>query len=249
MPGDKEFITAHALAEALGLSVETIWRYTREKKIPYTELGRKKYRYNLSNVIRILEQSVVQEKSADYQTKPCKKLTYQDYLNLPEDPGYRYEILDGILVKDPSPGVAHQRVVRRLLRILEDFFSQYDSEGEMFIAPLDVTFEDISVVQPDLFYVPGEQKRIVKETRIDGAPGLVIEVISPSSSRKDRMQKLSIYQRAGVQHYWLINPEEKTLECFALRDGSYFLAATGMDEDVVDNPGFPGLSVALKALW
>jgi Uma2 family endonuclease len=145
--------------------------------------------------------------------------------------------------------VAHQRVVRRFLRTLEDFFSQYDPEGEIFIAPLDVTFEDISVVQPDLFYVSGEQKQIVKDTRIDGAPALVIEVISPSSSRKDRMQKLRIYQRARVQHYWLINPEEKTIECFALREGSYFLAATGMDEDVVEYASFPGLSMDLKALW
>lgn len=249
MLSDKALITAHALAEALGLSVETIWRYTRENKIPYTELGRKKYRYNLANVIRALERSVVQEKTADYQTEPGKRLTYQDYLNLPEEPGYRNEILDGILVKDPSPGVAHQRVIRRFLRILEDFFSQYDPEGEIFIAPLDVTFEDISVVQPDLFYVSGEQKRIVKDARIDGAPALVIEVISPSSNRKDRMQKLRIYQRAQVKHYWLINPEEKTFECFALREGSYFLAATGMDEDVVVYSNFPGLSIDLKALW
>lgn len=249
MPGGKELITAHALAEALGLSVGTIWRYAREKKIPYTELGRKKYRFNLADVIITLERSVIQEKSADYQMEPGKMLTYQDYLNLPEEPGCRYEILDGMLVKDPSPGVAHQRVVRRLLRILEGFFSKYDPQGEIFIGPLDVTFEDSSVLQPDLFYVSGEQIKIVKETRIDGAPVLVIEVISLSSSRKDRMQKRRIYQKAGVQHYWLINPEEKTLECFALREGAYFLAATGMDEDVVEYPGFPGLSVDLKALW
>jgi Uma2 family endonuclease len=145
--------------------------------------------------------------------------------------------------------VAHQRVIRRFLRILEDFFSQYDPEGEIFIAPLDVTFEDISVVQPDLFYVSGEQKKIVKDARIDGAPALVIEVISPSSNRKDRMQKLRIYQRAKVQHYWLVNPEEKTLECFALREDAYFLAATGMDEDVVEYSSFPGLSIDLKTLW
>ncbi len=249
MPDDRELITAHGLAEALDLSVETIWRYTREKKIPYTELGRKQYRYKLADVIMALESSVSRENPVEYKTEPGKKLTYQDYLLIPEESGYRYEILDGVLVKDPSPNVMHQRVIRRLLRILEDFFCELDPEGEVFIAPLDVTFQDISVVQPDLFYVSGKQKRIVRDARIDGAPTLVVEIISPSSSRKDRVQKLRIYQDARVQHYWLINPEEKTLECFTLRDGLYFLAATGMDGDVVRHQDFPGLSMDLKSLW
>lgn len=249
MSGDKELITARVLAKALDLSVETIWRYTREKKIPYTELGRKRYRYKLADVISVLERLGVRENSAGYKTEPGKKLTYQDYLLMPEESGYRYEILDGVLVKDPSPNVMHQRIIRRLLRILENFFCEIDSDGEIFIAPLDVTFQDISVVQPDLFYVSGEQKRIVKDARIDGPPALVVEVISPSSNRKDRMQKMRIYQTAGVQHYWLVNPDEKTLECFALRDGLYFLAASGMDEDVVDHQNFPGFSIDLKALW
>jgi Uma2 family endonuclease len=112
-----------------------------------------------------------------------------------------------------------------------------------------VTFHDVSVVQPDLFYVSGEQKQIVKDTRIDGPPALVVEVLSPSSGRKDRLQKLRIYQEARVQHYWLVNPEEKTLECFSLRDGLYALVAAGMDGDTVEHPGFPGLSMALKDLW
>lgn len=249
MTGEKELITAHALAEALDLSVETVWRYTREKKIPYLELGRKQYRYKLADVIRALESAAVQEKPAEYKVEPGNKLTYQDYLLLPEEPGYRYEILDGVLVKDPSPDVLHQRVVRRLLRVLEDFFCIFDPAGEVFIAPLDVTFQDMSVVQPDLFYVAGEQRRIVKDTRVDGPPALVAEVVSPSSSRKDRMQKLRIYQGAKVQHYWLVNPEERTFECFALREGLYFLAASGMDDDMVEHPSFPGLSIDLKALW
>ncbi len=249
MAGDKELITAHALAKMLDLSVETIWRYTRENKIPYIELGSKQYRYKLTDVVRALTGSTVQEKTADYKTEPGKKYTYQDYLKLPEKPGYRFEVLEGVLIEDPSPSVMHQRVSRRLQRILEDYFWEVDTKGEIFNAPLDVTFGDITVVQPDLFYVSGEQKVIVKEARIDGPPTLVVEVLSPSSRRKDRLQKLRTYQKAGVQHYWIVNPEEKTLECFALRDGTYALLAAGMDEDVVEYPDFAGLSIDLKALW
>lgn len=249
MSTDKDLITAQALAKKLNLSVETIWRYTREKKIPYVELGGKQYRYILSEVIRALTGSAVGEKAGGYQPEPGKKLTYQDYLKIPEVPGYRYEILDGMLIKEPSPNVMHQRVSRRLQRILEDYFWNADPEGEIFGAPLDVTFHEITVVQPDLFYVSGKQKSIIKDNRIDGPPTLAVEILSPSNSRKDRLQKMRIYQKAGVQHYWLVDPEEKTLECYALSDGLYARITAGMDEDIVEHPEFSGLSVTLQDLW
>ncbi|MBP7332183.1 MAG: Uma2 family endonuclease [Firmicutes bacterium] len=249
MAGDKGLVTAQVLAEALDLSVETIWRYTREKRIPHVELGSKQYRYRLADVIGALTGSTVQEKTAGYQSEPSKSFTYQDYLLLPEEPGYRFEVLEGMLIKEPSPSVIHQRVSRRLQRILEDYFDACDPEGEIFNAPLDVTFHDVTVVQPDLFYVSGEQKLIVKDARVDGPPALVVEILSPSSSRKDRLQKLRIYREAKVRHYWLVNPEEKTLECFSLRNGAYTLVAAGLDEEVVEHPEFAGLSISLNALW
>ncbi len=250
MSDNKELITAQVLAEALDLSVETIWRYTRQNKIPYIVLGSSNYRYKLADVIRSLTEPSVQENAVEYKEQnPNEKLTYQDYLLLPEEPGYRYEILDGILIKEPSPNVMHQRVSRRLQRVLEDYFWELDPDGEIFNAPLDVTFHDITVVQPDLLYVSGEQKLIVKDTRIDGSPTLIVEVLSPSSSRKDRLQKFRIYQEGQVQHYWLVNPQEKTLECFSLQNGIYALVTAGLDEDLMEHPEFTGLSIALDDLW
>jgi Uma2 family endonuclease/predicted DNA-binding transcriptional regulator AlpA len=249
MAMNKELITAQALAEALDLSVETIWRYTREKKIPCIELGNRQYRYRLEDVIIALGGNVLREKPDAYKTEPTKKLTYEDYLDIPNEPGCRLEVLDGMLVKEPSPSVIHQRASRKLQRILEDYFEEVDPDGEIFNAPLDVTLLDCNVVQPDLFYVSGEQTNIVKEARIDGQPALVVEVISPSSTRKDRLQKMQIYQRAQIQHYWLVDPREKTLECFAWRDGVYALVASGMDEDIVEHSNFAGLSIPLKSLW
>ncbi len=249
MAPDKELITAQALAEALDLSVETIWRYTRENKIPFIELGKRQYRYKLNEVIGALRGDTIREDASSYETKPVQKLTYQDYLDIPEEPGYRFEILDGMLIKEPSPSVMHQRVSRRLQRLLEDYFEEADSAGEIFNAPLDVTPLDYNVVQPDIFYVSGGQQLIVKDTYIDGAPELVVEILSPSSRRKDRLQKMQIYQRAQVQHYWLVDPQERTLECFAWRDGLYALVASGMEEDTVEHPDFAGLSITLPSLW
>jgi Uma2 family endonuclease len=247
MSENKELITAQVLAEKLGLSVETIWRYTREKKIPFIELGKKQYRYRLADVIKELTETKVKEKKDNYDVK--KDFTYQDYLKLPEKPGYQFEILEGDLIKEPSPNVMHQRVSRNLQRILEDYISEFDSEGEIFDAPLDVTFSETTVVQPDLFYICGSQKRIIKEKRIDGSPVLVVEILSPYNPSKDRLQKMEIYRKAEVKHYWIVSPEEKTLECFALRDGVYTLLASGMDEDIVEHSDFKGLSIPLDKLW
>ncbi|MBT9171950.1 MAG: hypothetical protein DDT21_00324 [Syntrophomonadaceae bacterium] len=249
MADDKELVTAQTLARALDLSVETIWRYTRDGKIPYIELGGRQYRYNLNAVIGALSGTMVREKEAAYKIDAAKKYTYRDYLEIPEEPGYRYEVLDGELIKEPSPNVPHQRASRRLQRVLEDYFWGRDPAGEIFNAPLDVTFNDFNVVQPDLFYVAGEQKEIVEHARVGGPPALVVEILSPSTTRKDRLRKMLIYQRAGIKHYWLVNPEEKTMECFSLRNDLYALVASGMDDDVVEHPDFAGLSIELKALW
>lgn len=247
MSENEELITAQVLAEKLNLSVETIWRYTRENKIPFIELGKKQYRYKSCDVIRALSGSEVRESKTDYIIETGKNFSYEDYLKLPEESGY--EVLEGTLVKEPSPNVMHQRLSRCLQRILEDYFRKVDPDGEVFNAPLDVTFSDITVVQPDLFYVAGSQKEIIKEKRIDGSPLLIVEILSPCNYRRDRLQKMQIYQKAQVKHYWLVSPEEKTLECFALRDGKYTLLTSGMDEDIVEHPDFKDLRISLEKLW
>lgn len=251
-------ITAKELARKLNLSVDTIWRYTREKKIPYTGLGNRQYRYNLESVMTALDSSnhikdstTVCEQSYEYTLKKNGEYTYQDYLQMPDEPGFRLEILDGILVREPAPDVIHQSIVGKLYLILHTYFEKYDPAGYVFVSPLDVTLGDISVVQPDLLYVSGHERNIgvIEKNRVNGAPTLAVEVMSPSSRRKDRLQKLRIYQREGIEHYFIVSPEDKSIECYQLRDGLYFLATSGMDEDVVHHPTFEGLDIPLGPLW
>jgi len=248
MSENKKLITAQRLAKELNLSVETIWRYTREKKIPFIELGKKQYRYILPDVIKTLSASSVKESKTDYISKN-NKFTYQDYLKIEEEPGYHFEVLEGKLVKEPSPNVMHQRVSRRLQRILVDYFNELDHEGEVFDAPLDVTLSETNVVQPDLFYITGSQSSIIKEKRIDGSPELVIEILSPYNPRLDRLEKMQIYQKAQIKYYWLVSPEERTMECFALCHDGYTLIVSGMDEEIIKHPNFKELSISLEKLW
>lgn len=192
--------------------------------------------------------SIVKEQGSEYKTE-AKKYTYKDYLLIAQKSSYRLEILDGVLVKKLPPVVLHQRITRRFTRILEDYFWQYDPKGEVFGAPLTVTFQDTTVVQPDLFYISSQQTEIVKEARIDGPPTLIAEITFSSSRRKDRLQKMRIYQREQVPHYWIVDPDEKTLECYTLQNNTYALIASGMEDEVVEHQDFPELAIKLKTLW
>src|SRR5690554_3542772 len=245
----EKYLTAYELADILNLSVETIWRYTRQKKIPVIKLGEKQYRYKKEDVLESLAAggNLVREERAVYSKQG--EYTYEDYLKLPEEPGYRYEILDGFLVKEPSPSVQHQRVSRELQYQLKVFFDQFDPEGEIFSAPLDVTLGDTNVVQPDLIFISGARKEIMRKERIDGPCDLAVEIMSPANRRKDRLKKMEIYRKAGIPHYWLLDPEEKILEAYLLKEGNYLLVFAGGPENKFLHPEFSGLSLEIEKVF
>ncbi|HBI55271.1 MAG TPA: DNA-binding protein [Firmicutes bacterium] len=249
MAEGNELVTAHTLAAALRLSVDTIWRYTREKTIPFVRLGAKQYRYRLDDVIAALHSPTIREKETGYVTDPTKPFTYQDYLKIPEEPGYRYEVLDGELVKDPSPSILHQFVSQMLFEIIKAYFKETDPGGLLLYAPVDVTLGDTTVVQPDILYIAKQRRGIIKDFGVHGAPTLAVEILSPSTRRKDCLKKLQIYRKAGVKHYWLVDPEDKTFQAFVLNANGYALVATGETEDIVSHPELPGLKIPLHELW
>jgi len=133
--------------------------------------------------------------------------------------------------------------------LLVEFFEAYDPEGLIFIAPLDVTLGEHTVVQPDLVFISGGRRGIVKEERIDGPCDLAVEVMSPANRRKDRLQKMEIYRKAGIPHYWLADPEDETLEAFSLREGLYARVAAGSPGDSFCHPDFPGLELDLAKVF
>lgn len=242
-----KLLTAQELAEKLSLSVETIWRYTRQKQIPYVEVGRRQYRYNLEAVLKAMQARTrqVAEEAAVYLTDPL--VTYQDYLKMPEKPGVRYEVIQGRLIEEPSPSVLHQRVSYRLQMLLINYFNSADPEGEVLSAPLDVELSDITVVQPDLLYIPGSAKAALEEVRILIPPKLVVEIVSPITGRKDRLEKMQIYRDAGVEHYWLVDLEGRFIEAYALEDNGYVRVAESAE--VFTHPGFPGLEIDIADIF
>lgn len=245
-----KLLTAQELAGILNLSVDTIWRYTRQKKIPAVELGEKQYRYEKEAVLAALASGNLSVKEEGPEYAKQGRYTYEDYLKLPEEPGYRFEILEGLLVKEPSPSMHHQRLSRELGRRLMTFFDDYDPDGELFFAPLDVTLTISNVVQPDILFVSGTRRReVMRVERIEGSCDLVVEIMSPANRRKDRLQKMEIYRKAEIPHYWIVDPEENTLETFMLKDGSYTLVFAGGPGDKFAHPDFPGLDMDLDRVF
>ncbi len=178
-----------------------------------------------------------------------KTYTYEDYLQLPDEGRYSYEILDGMLVCEPAPYVQHQRVLKRLLRIVEDYFAPQDPMGEVLFAPVDVTLSDTNVIQPDLVYIPGESSEIVEEKRICGAPLLVVEILSKWTRSQDRVRKRNIYERMLIPHYWVVDPQDEMIEAYALRDGAYVLRSSGLSTGEFVHPDFPEFAFDLAELW
>ncbi len=175
----------------------------------------------------------------------ARPLTYEDLEQLPDD-GKRYEILDGRLIELTSPSVAHQRVLRRLLRWLDHFVTEHDL-GEVFSAPLDVRLAPHNIVQPDLVFVSYASFGVVQDRPIEGAPDLLVEILSPSTRERDQGQKLEIYARHGVREYWTVDTDNQTLTVFALVDHGY--EAVTQDDGIARSAVLPGLTIDLAALF
>ena len=132
---------------------------------------------------------------------PIVKFTYQDYLNTSEDK--RYELLDGDLFTIATPGELHQSVSAQLGWRLVQFASE-DNSGRVYHAPFDVVLSDTDVVQPDLLFVSNERDHIITPENIQGAPDLVVEILSSSTATRDRTFKRTLYARHGVKEYWMV---------------------------------------------
>jgi Uma2 family endonuclease len=155
------------------------------------------------------------------KNKSKRLWTYDELLaELPES-AQPLELWDGEIVMSPSPHAEHQRLVLRVCDRLNRFVIQRKL-GEVFVSPLDVVLSPRRVVQPDVLYVSNEHRHIVKD-HIRGVPDLAVEVISQGTWQRDRVSKKSLYEQFGVLEYWILDPESRTIEVFALDAGSYTL--------------------------
>jgi Uma2 family endonuclease len=174
-------------------------------------------------------------------------LTYEDYVLLPNDRN-RYEILDGELTVTPAPSTKHQSVSGNLFKLLRRHIDDRNL-GKLFYAPIDLILESTSVLQPDLLFVSKARQHIITERAIEGAPDLVIEILSPTTSRTDRVTKAQIYARHAVPAYWIVDTEQEAIEIYLLETDGYRLAATLQGTTPTIAPPFRELEIAAKDVF
>jgi Uma2 family endonuclease len=172
-------------------------------------------------------------------------LDYSDYLAAPED-GKRYEIVGGNLLVTPAPRPLHQRVLLRLATALRDHFRDRHA-GEIFVAPIDLILSEHDVLQPDLLVV--DDRTTITDRGIEGAPLLVVEILSQATAGRDRGVKARRYAEFGIRHYWLVDPDARRVECHRLAGYDYELSAAADGDATLTAPGFAGLTLPLGVFW
>ncbi len=180
-------------------------------------------------------------------TRPALPMTYHEYALLPQDRN-RYEVIEGELYMTPSPSLAHQNVVTELGSILRQHVSTHGL-GKVYVAPLDVVLTETNVVQPDILFLRIGRVPPRGARNVTVAPDLVVEVVSPASVEQDREIKMQVYARHGVPHYWILDPDARTLEMYVLPGGGYGPAAQSSGDGTATTALFPGLNLPLAGLW
>jgi Uma2 family endonuclease len=176
---------------------------------------------------------------------PQGKWTYEDYRRLPDD-GWIYEVIEGELYMSPPPIPIHQENSGNLYVAFHNYAKKHDA-GKVYDAPIEVILADwANAVQPDIVFITKERLHIVKRSRIEGAPDIVVEVLSPGNWLTDRREKFEIYAKAGVREYWIVNPSVRTIELFVLREGRYELIGKYGAGETVRSEVLPGFEVKVE---
>ena len=179
-------------------------------------------------------------------TQPRLKFTVDDYITAPPDK--RYQLLDGEMVVAPAPTDRHQAIVVRLLVALYQFVDP-NGLGQVRVSPYDVFLSSHDVVQPDILFVSQARSNIITQANVQGAPDLVVEVLSATTAQYDRGYKQTLYGRSGVQEYWLVDPDSQTVEVLT-SDGQLLVpCATYRRGEALVSPLLQGLAVELDTIF
>ncbi len=178
---------------------------------------------------------------------PKVRYTYEDYCQLPDD--RRYELIDGEFYEmAPAPTPTHQWAALTLTILMVDFVRSRRL-GVVYIAPLDVILAENDTMQPDILFVAAGREGIITQRACEGPPDLVVEVLSPSTARRDLGIKMRRYARFGVREYWVVYPVARSIEVLVLRDGKFVSLGVYVGEMSPDSEVMPGLVFAVSSIF
>jgi Uma2 family endonuclease len=183
----------------------------------------------------------------DEASESSRKLTYADFVRLPDD-GRRHEFIDGVHYVTASPNFRHDIVRQRLNFAL---LNHVKSTRAGLVLSIDCVMSFFDIVWPDLVVVLAGQFDILTKPNIKGAPSIVIEVLSPSTSKRDRTLKRDLYERRGVSEYWIVDGTHNTVDVFRMAKNRFAKAERlrEKDDDVLVTGLLPGFALPLSELF
>lgn len=179
-----------------------------------------------------------------------KRWTYAEFARLPESGSTRYEVIDDELVVTPGPSRRHQTIVGELFYRLMGFVKAH-ALGELFTGPFDILFAEGDYFEPDVLFVRSDHAGLVSDRGVEGPPDLVVEVVSPSTAQRDRGIKLDRYRLYGVPEYWVVDPDERTVEVWRRGRAPSDPLVFGPEDTLrwEPLPGGPSLEIPLAELF
>ncbi|MFN8487632.1 MAG: Uma2 family endonuclease [Caldilineaceae bacterium] len=201
-----------------------------------------------------LSEQTATNQTANHQTATKHRFprqgewTYQDWLELPDD-GWKYEVIDGVLYMSPPPLILHQDISGELSARMR-IYARDNKLGKVLSAPCGVRLPVQPVpVEPDILFVKRERLHILDECYVEGAPDLVVAILSPSNATYDLETKFNLYQASGVTEYWVVNGWEQTVTIHQLSDAGYQSPTTYGLGDTVVSQVLSGFQIAVEVIF
>lgn len=179
------------------------------------------------------------------------RFSYDDLLRLPDD-DLRHEVIDGVHYVTASPNLWHQELVGRLFLAIRTYLAEHSRMGRVFLSPADVVLSKFDVVVPDLLFVAKDQEDVLTEKNVQGPPALVVEVLSPSTRKRDLRIKRRLFERVGVREYWIVDPDLEAVQVLRRSpDGMLTPVAdlTTDDDASLETTLLPGFTLSVRALF
>ena len=175
-----------------------------------------------------------------------KKWTYEDYAQL--DGEQRYQVIEGELVMAPSPVTRHQFVSGELEFLIREFVKKHQL-GKVFDPPLDVILSPDNVYQPDILFISNENMNILAEKNVQGAPDLIVEILSPGTAVYDLGIKKEVYERSGVRELWIVDPETESVLLYQNGNKGFEITDQAKKEGTIKSALLKGFKVDIKELF
>lgn len=177
-----------------------------------------------------------------------QKITVKELFDMELEEGFFYELINGNIVKKQAPSPQHQEASGNIHAAMHAFIKA-NQLGKCYTAPIDVFFDKYNNTQPDILFIKKDRQFIITKNGIEGHPDLIVEVISPSSVRHDKVSKKALYLQFGVSEYWLVDPIYHTVEIYGLENNQYVLKSDAIEFGEVESHILEGFKMDIKTIF